>query len=274
MTPTESENLIQLITQAVLRTLGSNADDRQAQTDESALNQPKPVGAAKKFVLPCGHEFRSQANSSAPLSAPPAAPDNATDWVTAIFTKRLVSEADILSALKQNQRRLVLSAKTILTPLAQDCCKQHGVTISYQSEMPAQAAAGVRSLAAKKVLILAPASNHSQIVAVSEAVTAAGLEPERWPAPSASFRIQAALAELSEHIGAGLSAYGIVIHENVFQLCLQANRRPGVHGVVGWDLSAVQMSQTNLLFLNQRQFGLKMLQKLVLAWLTRSSRQD
>jgi ribose 5-phosphate isomerase RpiB len=189
------------------------------------------------------------------------------------FSKRLLTEADALSAVGKNVESVFVDKRTLITPLANDHFRQNRITIiriehnetascGFEQHRPASRTIGLLAVNCSQTA-------RDKVVQVSkefgfDTVAIAA----RYATPSG---IQSATLDTADRIAQGVLFAAVVIDETAFSLKLQANRIQGAIPAMCWDVAAKdycpRSSKSNMLFVNHRLLGFRKLEQIMRIWL-------
>lgn len=185
---------------------------------------------------------------------------------------RLVTAKDAVMCVKEKYRKVALGNATILTPLALDLLRDHGVMIVRQDGLnPSAKDRAVSS--SQDVVVLAPGASQTHIRIVAQAIAEADLALTKVVTHIPSFRMATEIKKVAQSISAGEFGYGIVLGEGLYPSFVQTNRLEGIRATMGSDAQSIEtgrmQQQNNLLFLHIRMMGFPKLHQIVHGWLTR-----
>ncbi|MGW8180788.1 MAG: hypothetical protein ACWGQW_18810 [bacterium] len=237
MKHSELENLIRLITTEVVRAIDPAA--QEYSTSESTKQcQCKSVDGG------C-----CQQNSD-------------DSW----FQKKVLCAADLDNAENDGTRRIQVSPKTIITPLAAELARDKGIILIRSEEEKTNQQVGQNF---KSVVVLSQNCSQTQCQAVVEAAEESGYSAqyERVPGTTTGMILKSAVFN-ARRVSNGETTRMIILDENVYSLAVQLKKNSGISPKICWDAEAASESQdSNVLLLNSRLLGVPILGKITGVWL-------
>ena len=189
------------------------------------------------------------------------------------MSRRLLTEKDVMQALKQGNF-IEVEKGTIITPLALDKAKQHGIAIRTREESKIKRQEKSHESHDKRIRVClgsdragAEARKHVRKILNDldyELIELGGYRGE-------ADQIIDVAAKVAMEVARGRCKYGIVIETTGQTACIRANKVRGVRAAMCYDIStAVQCRQeldVNVLTLGAQVVGVATIEHIVRAWL-------
>lgn len=214
---------------------------------------------AAKGLLPSTEEERAR---TSPVDA----------GTTASFRGRVLSQETLDEAVGDKIDRLVVSPRTLITPLVRDLLRDRKIDLLIESEESSSSRDGRNGAGVPRVLLFCRRAVVNSEKRIMEILHSAGYCVKTWSDRSDchSDELASVLAS-ARRVAEGDFARGIAVVEEVFPLWQQLCRIRGLYPVIGWDAAAVsadgRTAGSNFLLLSRRSLGLSMLGRTVEAWL-------
>lgn len=187
-----------------------------------------------------------------------------------LLEKTLLTEGDVVSAVEQGYNEILLNKGTLITPLAQDALREHGirVRIDIPSTSPPDPSPLVSAIA-----LGADHGGYDLKETIKKALQDEGrpikdfgtYSPEPVDYPDIALQVAEAVAR-------GMCSTGIMVDGAGFASAMVANKVPGILAATCWDLFTTRLARAhvgaNVLTLGGKVIGPALAIEMVKTWLT------
>lgn len=210
------------------------------------------------------HEVLSRLSGAAESKAPEP------PGSLSLLERRLLTEGDVVSAAKEGYREILLGQGALITPLAQDALREHGIAV--RTDVPS----GAPPDPSPSVSTIALGADHGGYD-LKEVIKKALLDegqpvkdfgtysPEPVDYPDMALNVAEAVAH-------GVCSTGIIVDGAGFASAILANKVPGILAATCWDVFTTRLARAHVgahvLTLGGKVIGPALAVEMVKTWLT------
>jgi hypothetical protein len=185
--------------------------------------------------------------------------------------KKLITSIDVDLALTKKYKKIIVSPKTIITPLALDLFKENGIKIIRSNKARVENEKEILSgINKNKIAVLSNIDDEAYKIKAKQILIGQGFEADCLsPKNFTSSELQVAVNNLAVSILHQEYFSGIVISNDSYQLMKSQKETTGIKSNICWEISSGKIcnSKSNILFINSSLIGFKQLELKLNTWI-------